>query len=97
MNFGEIKKLVVAEYDSRGLKSNQRYRALDDFENVLKHYLIDLWNDVSKFPVDKDRMKAVYGRKFLNKDLNDGESSMINEVYNQLSAQNIILTDYSNK
>ncbi len=97
MNFGEIKKLVIAEYDSRGLKSNQRYEALDDFENVLKHNLIDLWNDVSKFPVDKEKMKAVYGSKFLNKNLNDGESSMINEVYKQLAKQEITLTDYSNK
>lgn len=36
MNFGEIKKLVIAEYDSRNLASEVRYKALDKLNAYLK-------------------------------------------------------------
>ncbi len=93
MNFGEIKNLVKAEYDTRPLVSNVRYKALEKFDKVLKELEPNFWNDVSKFPVDKTRMKMAY-EKILNKKLNGAETSMINEVYNQLVRQNITLTDY---
>lgn len=96
MNFAEIKKLVVAEYDKRELKSDVRYKALNDFDEFLKKKeLLVFWNDVSKFPKDKEVVKRAY-RAFQGKDvLNGAEDSMINEVYNQFKAKGIELTDYA--
>ena len=94
MNFGEIKKLVIAEYDSRDLVASNRYRELEKFDSFLKQNGANLWDDVSKFPTDKERMKLAYA-KILEKKLNQAESSMINEVYHQLAGQGIKLTDYS--
>ncbi|MDE6577193.1 MAG: hypothetical protein K2J82_02500 [Muribaculaceae bacterium] len=96
MNFAEIKKLVVEEYDRRDLKSDVRYKALNDFDEFLKKKdLIEMWNDVSKFPDSKEIMKELY-RRYLDKAVLSGaESSMINEVYNQIKAQGIELTDYT--
>ncbi|MDE5886861.1 MAG: hypothetical protein K2J48_09770 [Muribaculaceae bacterium] len=90
MNFAEIKKLVIAEYDQRDLKSDVRYKALDDFEDFLKKKeMLELWNDVSKFPRDKNQMKLVY-RRYLDKEtLSGAESSMINEVYAQIDGREI--------
>lgn len=86
MKFEEIKEMVIREYDTRGLKSDVRYKALDDFDRILKSnkQLLELWNDVSKFPDNKNVMKAIY-EKIKGKSLNSAQSSMINEVYNQLN------------
>ncbi|MDE5975052.1 MAG: hypothetical protein K2G69_00730 [Muribaculaceae bacterium] len=97
MNFAEIKKLVIEEYDDRHLAQKNRYRALENFDDFLKRKDPSFWNDVSKFPENKELMKLAYC-KFLEKDnLNGAESSMINEVYNQINLQEIKLTDYSKK
>ena len=45
MTFKEITDLVIAEYDRRQLVANVRYKALDDFEDMLKI------NDSVKFEV----------------------------------------------
>ena len=98
MNFAEIKKLVIAEYDTRNLVSNVRYKALDDFDDFLKSSdFVKLWNDVSKFPKEKEKMKYVYCRYQGKDKLNQAESSMINEVYTQIKGQGIQLSDYSKK
>lgn len=94
MNFSEIKKLVIAEYDSRNLVSSARYNALEHFDRFLKEKVPDLWNNVSKFFDDRQLMKLCY-KKHKGKALNDAESSMINEVYKQITNQGIKLTDYS--
>ena len=96
MNFAEIKKLVVAEYDQRELKSNVRYKALNNFDEFLKKKeMLELWNDVSKFPRDKKQMKFVYCRYLDKETLSGAESSMINEVYAQIDGREIEMTDYS--
>lgn len=99
MKFKEIKDLVITEYDSRNLKSKVRYLALDDFENMLKKRCPELIEDVSKFPSQKNQMKAVYEkyRDSHGLKMSDGASSMINEVYNQLQISGVILTDRSLK
>lgn len=85
MTFNEIKQLVIAEYNRRKLASDARYRALDDFEYMLKTLYPEVISDVSKFP-HKEEMKSAYEEYRNNQDLkmSKGASSMINEVYNQL-------------
>lgn len=97
MKFSEIKKQVIEEYDRRHLAVRVRYKALDDFENMLKKLYPELLSDVSNFPIQKEIMRAVY-EEYLNnqgKKLSDGALSMINEVYNQLHKADTPLTDYS--
>ena len=96
MTFSEIKKQVIAEYDRRQLLSKVRYRALDDFENMLKRSCAELLYDVSKFPHEKEMMKKVYEeyRKSQGLKMSAGASSMINEIYNQLDKAGVTLTDY---
>ncbi len=36
MNFGEIKELVIAEYDRRNLAASNRYREVEKFDSFLK-------------------------------------------------------------
>lgn len=86
MTFNEIKQLVIAEYDRRKLKADVRYRALDDFEHMLKTSRPELISDVSKFPKQKEMMKKEYEEYRLSQGLkmSSAASSMINEVYNQL-------------
>lgn len=95
MNFSEIKKLMITEYDSRNLASSVRYNALNHFDTFLKENYVDIWNDVSKFPADKDMMKRYYA-EYNGKELSGAKSSVVNEVYNQIGNQHIKLTDYSN-
>ena len=99
MIFKEIKELVIAEYDRRQLVAKVRYKALDDFEHMLKISCPELIYDVSKFPYQKEIMKEIY-EKYRNDQglkMSDGASSMINEVYNQLQNANVCLTDYIQK
>lgn len=93
MTFSSIKKQVIEEYDRRNLVSGQRYRALDKLDDILKTELPDLWSNISLFPDDKKFMKLIFA-KFLNKELNCGEDSMINEIYNQINKAGISLTHY---
>lgn len=96
MQFKEIKKLVIAEYDKRQLSSDVRYRALDDFELMLKVYGPEFLEDVSNFPVQKEFMKRIYEQYRNNQGLkmSQGASSMINEVYNQLNYAGVTLKEY---
>lgn len=99
MTFKEIKDLVIAEYDRRQLVANVRYKALDDFEDMLKISCPKLTSDVSLFPYQKEIMKKVY-EKYKNDQglkMSSGASSMINEVYNQLQNAGIRLTKYPKK
>lgn len=94
MNFSEIKTMVSTEYDHRNLASDVRYKALDHFEDFLKSQLVQLWNDVSKFPKNPSHMKLLY-TKYNGKDLSGAKSSVVNEVYNQLAHAGITLTEYT--
>lgn len=88
--------LVIKEYDKRHLAANVRYRALDDFEDFLKRECPELLSDVSRFPTQKVLIKRIYEIDRNDRDLklSAGASSMINELYNQLNAAKITLTDY---
>lgn len=92
MTFDEIKQRVIAEYDRRQLKADIRYRALDDFEHMIKTLCPELISDVSKFPPQKEFMKCKYEEYRNNQGLkmSKGASSMINEVYNQLQKAHIL-------
>lgn len=97
MTFNEIKLLVIAEYDRRKLKADVRYRALDDFEHMIKTLCPELISDVSKFPMQKELMKSLYEKYRNNQGLkmSSGASSMINEVYYQLQKAHVCMTDYT--
>lgn len=94
MKFSEVKKLVIEEYNRRGLASDVRYRALDHFEEFLKNELNQMWNDVSKFPKNKEDMKSLY-TTYNGKELNGARTSVVNEIYNQLANVGITLTEYT--
>ncbi len=96
MEFKELKELVINEYDKRNLAVNVRYRALADFEDFLKRKCPELLSDVSRFPTQKVLIKRIYEIDRNDRDLklSAGASSMINELYNQLNAAKITLTDY---
>lgn len=80
MNIENLKTLVVAEYDSRALKSNVRYRALDKIVAFVKsHYGVD----VAELPSDKAVLKLAY-KEYKGSELSGAESSAVNEIYNQL-------------
>lgn len=87
MNFLELKNKVIKEYDRRELKSNCRYKALDEFEQFLEENNVEWLHDVSLFPKEKqDTVESFtqYLKIRKNKKLNAGARSMINELYNQL-------------
>lgn len=86
-DFNELKKLIIAEYNNRNLKSDVRYKALDDFHNYLIHKHPDLFKDISLFPKDKKSILNDYQQdlSIRGKKLSQGAKSMINEVYNQIA------------
>lgn len=84
MKLEELKRKVVIEYDSRNLKSKARYNALDKVIEFLKKEYPNVTTDVNNaLPKDKSKVKAAY-IEYKGKDINDAESSVINEIYNQL-------------
>lgn len=83
--------MVIKAYDSRNLKSSTRYYALNDFEGFLERKHPEFFEDISKFP-SKEGMKKNYqiDRNERSLKSNQAQSSMVNEVYNQL---NLILNE----
>lgn len=81
MKIEQLKALVIEELDSRELKSRARYSALDRvIPFIKKQYGVD----ASSLPASKDELKGAY-EEYKGKILNSAESSVINELYNQLA------------
>ena len=70
---------VKEEYDSRNLKSNARYNALDKIIDFIK---TKYKGDSSILQCPKKEFKSLY-ESYKGKELNSAESSAINELYNQ--------------
>lgn len=83
MNWEELKKRVIAEYDSRNLKSDVRYSTLKKIDTFLKEQYFSMSEDVKSLPADKNDVKDAY-RKYKGAEPNSAESSVINEIYNQV-------------
>lgn len=82
-----MKKRIVAEYDSRNLKSNVRYNAIDKIEDFIRQYYPQVIKDVKELEhIDKKDLKMQYEQKWKRTRINGAESSVINEIYNQLSS-----------
>lgn len=84
MTWNELKGRTKAEYDSRNLKSDVRYKAL----NKIETFLLEKYNNVKKdvrtaLPSDKKKLKQAY-EEYAGKNINSAESSVINEIYNQM-------------
>lgn len=79
MKTEELFNFVTEELNSRDLKCNARFNALEHVrEFVRKRYN----NDMSCFQQDKKCFKQEY-EKYKNSAINGAESSAINEIYNQ--------------
>lgn len=83
MNWEELKKRIIAEYDSRNLKSNVRYSALEKIDAFLRKQYPSIIDDVKSLSADKSVVKGTY-KEYKGSELNGAESSVINEIYNQL-------------
>lgn len=85
MDFLELKQKVTTELLSRGLANpNIRLRALEKVELFLKAKHKEIMADATLLKeFGKDKLKMEYGQ-YKGNALNGAESSVINEVYNQL-------------
>ncbi len=80
MTIEQLKTFVEEELNSRNLKSKVRFSALNKVVPFIKkQYGVD----ASSLPASKDELKDAY-EKYKEKILNSAESSVINELYNQL-------------
>lgn len=85
MNWNELKQRIISEYDSRNLKSKVRYDAIGKIENFIKQRHPQAMAEVTKLTaIDKQHLKDQYTQQ-KGKNINGAESSVINEIYNQLS------------
>ena len=81
MTIEQLKALAIEELDSRELKSRARYSALDKIiPFIKKQYGVD----AASLPASKEELKAAY-EKDKGSAINGAESSVINELYNQLA------------
>lgn len=81
MTIERLKALVIEELDSRELKSKARYSALDKIVPFIKN---QYGVDATSLPASKENMKVDY-EKDKGSAINGAESSVINELYNQLA------------
>lgn len=81
MTIEQLKALVEEELNSRNLKSRVRFSALNKVIPFIKN---QYGVDTSSLPESKDELKDAY-EKYKGKILNGAESSVINELYNQLA------------
>ena len=87
MTLNELQQRMIAEYDKRNLKSKARYNALDKVMDFLKKEYKNVKEDVNaSLPNEKESLKAAY-TEYKGKKINCAESSVINEIYNQLQAE----------
>ena len=81
MTIEQLKALIVEELDSRELKSRARYSALDKVVPFIKkQYGVN----TTSLPASKEEVKLAY-EKDKGCEINGAESSVINELYNQLA------------
>ena len=81
MTWKELKKTIIAEYDSRNLKSRVRYNAIERIEIFIEQHHAQAIKEVKKLMVvDKQCLKKQYVES-----ISGAESSVIDEIYNQLS------------
>lgn len=85
MNILELKRLVIAEYNNRNLKSSQSYKELDKIIDYLRN---NYGNELNHLPKDKNQFKREYCDYLGKEELNGAESSVINEIFYQLTNQN---------
>lgn len=84
MTLNELKQKIITEYDCRNLKSKVRYNALDKVIEFLREEYPNATTDVNNaLPQEKSEVKTAY-IEYKGKDINSAESSVINEIYNQL-------------
>ena len=85
MTWTELKKIIIAEYDSRNLKSRVRYNAIERIEILIEQHHAPAIKEVKKLMVvDKQCLKKQYVEQ-KEKSISGAESSVIDEIYNQLS------------
>ena len=85
MTWTELKKTIIAEYDSRNLKSRVRYNAIERIEIIIEQHHAQAIKEVKKLMVvDKQCLKKQYAEQ-KGKSISGAESSVIDEIYNQLS------------
>ena len=75
MTIEQLKALVEEKLNSRNLKSRVRFSALNKVIPFIKN---QYGVDTSSLPASKDELKAACA-------INGAESSVINELYNQLT------------
>lgn len=81
MTIEQLKALVIEELDSRNLKSRVRYSVLDKIIPFIKRlYGVEVFS----LPKSKEELKVAY-EKDKGSAISGAESSVINELYNQLS------------
>lgn len=85
MSLDELQQKVIAEFDSRNLKSSVRYNQLEHIVNYLKNRYGNVVDCLSQ---GKDVLKEEY-RKYREKEnLSGAEKSAFNEMYNQWEKDN---------
>lgn len=80
MSLDELKQRVIAEYDSRNLKSPVRYNQLAHIVDFLKN---QYGNNVDCLSRGKDMLKEEYRRYRGKENLSGADKSAFNEIYNQ--------------
>ena len=64
MTWKELKKTIIAEYDSRNLKSRVRYNAIERIEIFIEQHHAQAIKEVKKLMVvDKQCLKKQYSKK----------------------------------
>ena len=87
MTLNELQQRMIDEYNSRPLKTDRRYSALNKVMDFLKKEYKKVKEDVSaSLPNEKESLKAAY-TEYRGTKINCAESSVINEIYNQLQAE----------
>jgi hypothetical protein len=88
MNWIKIKSEIRSELLSRKLKEpNRRLNELDNLEKLFRlHFKKYIENPTQMFrAIDKNDFKEAVSKYKLNGKLNAAESSLINEIYNQIN------------
>ncbi|WP_300901870.1 hypothetical protein [uncultured Bacteroides sp.] len=61
MTWNELKQKIIAEYNSKNLKSTTRYNAIDKVETLIKRYYPKTITEVKELSnIDKQYLKEQY-------------------------------------
>lgn len=90
MSLDELQQKVIAEYDSRNLKSSVRYNQLEHIVDYLKK---QYGNSVGCLSRGKEILKEEYRQYREKEDLSGAEKSAFNELYNQWEKGNRLTND----